>query len=128
MKKISLLLLLAFFVGSISFLNANPVVKETTQGNIVKVQLIVDGALELYKYEMETTINDIQNPTMDYIQKKNVYYIGKEEDGKINKITRFNYKRILKEHLSGNPELANKIGTKGYRYGDLEKILNEHNC
>jgi len=82
--------------------------------------------MELYIHEVETSDFDIEDPSTDYVQKKNVFYIVVKENGIIQKLTRFNYNQVLKKELAGNPELARKFGTKGFHYGDLEKILIEH--
>lgn len=37
------------------------------------------------------------------------------------------YKKKLREFMSNQPRLVKKIGTEGYRFKNLEKIINEYN-
>lgn len=128
MRKLSIILSLFLSFTLTGLASSNPVVKETTNGEIIKVEIIVSGALELYQHNIETTAHDIEAQQGQYVQKECLYFLGQDETGTIRKLTVFNYKQILKKALSDNPGLADKIGTKGYRFKDLEKILNEHNC
>ena len=42
-------------------------------------------------------------------------------------VTSSNYKKVLKSITVDNPTIHNKVGTKGYYFGQIEKIINEYN-
>ncbi len=127
MKKLSLSFSLAFIVSILAYAGPNPVVKETTSGEMLKVHVVVNGETGLFKHDFETSTYNTEDPTTGYVHQKSIYYVEVSGSDKIQKLTRFNYKRVLKQHLTGDPDLTNKIGSKGYRYDDLEKILRTYN-
>lgn len=43
------------------------------------------------------------------------------------KLNRLGYKRVLKKHLQNYPSVTKKIGKQGYRFKDLEAIVQEVN-
>lgn len=54
------------------------------------------------------------------------YWRNKNEDGR-RKLTPANFDQEAKVMFGDNPFLVEKIGTKGYQFQDLGKILDEYN-
>ena len=85
----------------------------------VLIERQVEGEINLYNHFVEQN-SDKRSP---YIQFK---YIEKN-DNQLILVTSSNYKKVLKSITVDNPTIHNKVGTKGYYFGQIEKIINEYN-
>ena len=95
----------------------------------VSMNLEIDGTIKLYSTlkediyeETEETapikdegfINWVLNPDKDF-------YIGFGEE--VEAITPTNFKRLAKKYFSSSPELAKRIGKRGFRYKNLPSMI-----
>mgnify|MGYP000359681431 CR=1 FL=1 len=85
----------------------------------VLIERQIEGSINLYNHFIEQN-SDKRSP---YIQLK---YIERNEDELIL-ITSDNYKKTLKSLTVDNPNIHNKIGTKGYYFSQINKIIKEYN-
>ncbi|MCF8369032.1 MAG: hypothetical protein K9G76_08300 [Bacteroidales bacterium] len=127
MKTMMLFLLLVIFFSFQLIASPNPVVKETTKGKMVKVYELVNGSFSLYMNEVTVLGNQLENPMQPYFEKQTVHYLGNENESVVSELTVMNYRKTLKKLMSDKPAIVQKIGKKGYRYHDLERIIREYN-
>ena len=80
----------------------------------------VDGNITLYDYYIEKNAKIGQ-------MVEHQYYIEKEGEAKFQYISRDNYKSILKRLTADNSDLNKKIGTSGYGYKYLPKMIERYN-
>lgn len=127
MKK-SLLITLSFLISGIFIASANnPILKETKKGKKLLVEVAIEGALSLYVHESEQIKATIpEDPMESYTEIKRSFYIGTNSPDIIKEITFANYKTLLKSEMSECPRLAETIGKKGYKFANMETIIEEH--
>lgn len=127
MKKISILLASFLFTG-ISLLAANnPVVKETTAGESIEVEVLTEGNISLFTKDSEIIPAAVpQDPAEPFTTTHTSYYIAKG-DGELVELHCANYKKVLKAQMEDKPELASKVGQKGYRFAQLEEMIRDYN-
>ena len=68
-----------------------------------------------------------EDPMESYYEMQTSYYISKDNFEKIDELKASNYKKVLKSLMADKPEIADNIGKKGYRYADMEKIVQTYN-
>ncbi|GAB4323880.1 MAG: hypothetical protein Kow00127_16570 [Bacteroidales bacterium] len=100
----------------------------TKKGKTIQVVTVVEGAVSLYCETTEHGTFDTENPAGPTIVKSKIYYVKYGENNPAQKITPSNYKRILKEIIASGHEVREKLGTPGYRFADLESIVQMINC
>ncbi|MEZ5083951.1 MAG: hypothetical protein R2750_10965 [Bacteroidales bacterium] len=128
MKK-SLLIICLFLISGIFIASANnPVVKKTKKGKKLLVEVAIEGSVSLYVHEskyLKATIPE--DPMESYTETKKSYFIGTENKDVIQELTFANYKELLLAELIDCPKLADNIGKKGYRFANLDTIIDKHN-
>jgi hypothetical protein len=127
MKKLLFIIAASIFIGHSSFASGEPVVRETEKGNTVEVILVTEGHISLFSHEHEIIPATVpQDPLEDFTKVYTTYYVSKGE-GEMVEVSCSNYKKVLKAHMNDKPEVAEKIGEKGYRMSDLESIVDAYN-
>lgn len=98
------------------------------KGRWLFLRIIVKGdRLNLYSSHSEKK-NVVQFLWGDKIVDKSIKEFWLEWPGKVPiLVTPSRFKRMLKSKFSKYPSLAKKIGTSGYRFKDLVKIVEEYN-
>lgn len=81
------------------------------------VERQVAGSINLYNFYVET-----RQAAHAY---EHNYFV--EKDGQMIEINRENFKTVLKDMVADYPELSVKVGTKGYGYKYVAKIVAEYN-
>lgn len=101
-------------------------VKIHYKGSDVLAKHLVKGDMNLYvsnQYEEKKVFGP------KYRKQKTVYvkrYFLKFKD-QIEKVTPYNYKKILKKCLPNAPELHRRLGKPGFRYENLPSIVRYYN-
>lgn len=131
-----------FILGIFMILNAgallgnnDPVLVTTIKNNKpieVPMQLEIDGELKLYSVlqedvdstDREESVNDFDFMTWILHPDKD-FYIG--HGNKVEAITPSNFKRIAKKYFAKAPELAKRIGKRGFRYKNLPAMILYYN-
>ena len=85
----------------------------------VLVERQIAGAVNMYNHYIEQNANT-RNP---YVH---VLYAEKDA-GDLVEITKSNYRVTLKEMMADYPELAAKVGTKGYGFKYVAQIISTYN-
>ncbi|MFK7950135.1 MAG: hypothetical protein AB8G11_21265 [Saprospiraceae bacterium] len=85
-------------------------------GNDILMQREVNGNISMYNYYVETRSSQNMEHII-YLEKKDILYT----------INKTNYRKILKNLMGDYPIVYHKVGTKGYTYKSLTKILKEYN-
>jgi len=127
MKKLFSIVLVSLF--SLSMLQAanNTVTRETAKGKSVEVKVVSNGTLNLFTQKTEILPATIpQDPAESYTKTYTTYYVSKGDEDLVE-LHCANYKRILGEQMRDKPELAGKIGQKGYKFTDLKEIVSSYN-
>lgn len=125
-------LILAFgilFLGlSIITLANDPVEKKTKKGKTINLEIVSEGDVNLYKLDKEIIKRDIpENPLESYTEIQTFYYIGNPNEEVVKKITTTNYKKLLSSHMANNTDVTTKIGSKGYKFINVEGIFMVYN-
>jgi hypothetical protein len=122
-----------FFTLGILFLGltitlANPVEKKTKNGEVLTLEIVSDGPITLYTHEAEVLKTTIpEDPTASYTEIKTLYYIDILDSEFVQELTFSNYKKVLLSQMTGKPEISTKIGTKGYKFVNVEGIFMAYN-
>ena len=82
----------------------------------VLLQREVNGAISIYNYYIETRAS--QNME---------HFTYLEKDGVLYTLKKNNYRKILKTLTADFPVVYHKIGTKGYTYKHVPKLISEYN-
>lgn len=118
----------ALFLSLSIIASASPVEKKTKNGKTINLEVVSEGTVNLYKVDVEVLKPTIpENPTESYTETLTSYYIGDPNDEKVEKITMTNYKKRLKSHMAENTEVSAKIGSKGYKFVNVEGIFIAYN-
>lgn len=124
----SIFVLTAIFFGSFLFAVSHPIEKINKKGKSVFLNTVVEGSIDLYAKESAVLKPTIpEDPMESYTEMQISYYISKDNFENIEELKISNYKKVLKSVMADNPEIAEKIGKRGYRYDDMEKIIKEYN-
>ncbi len=88
----------------------------------------VDGPMKLYvdRENFSSRVNRGLPKGASVVPKVDVYYIGGYSDD-VDKVNSHNWKTVLRHRLSDCPDLAEKIGSKGYKFRHLESIIIAYN-
>lgn len=87
----------------------------------ILIQRQTDGAIKVFSqyYEIDSKIG---------VKLEHCYYIEKANNElAFTKVTKSNYKKVLKMVTKDHPALSEKIGTKGYSYKHITKIAKLYN-
>lgn len=127
MKKISILIASFLFLGFSLMASNDPVVKETVNGKTVELEVLSEGNLSLFSHDTEIIPGTVpQDPSESFTTTYTSYYISKGSDDLVE-LKCSNYKKVLKAQMKDKPELVAKVGTKGYRFAQLEEIISDYN-
>lgn len=127
MKKLALLLAISLMAGSSLTASNNPVLKETTTGKTIEVELLNEGNMNLFSNDTQFIPATIPlDPFESYFKTFTTYYISKANNDLVE-VHCANYKDVLNDQMADKPELTAKIGQKGYKYSDLETIVQVYN-
>ena len=85
----------------------------------VLVERQVAGTVNMYNHFVEQNTNT-QNPFIHVV-------LVEKEAGQLLEINKSNYRIVLKEMTADYPELAAKIGSKGYGFKHIAQIINTYN-
>jgi hypothetical protein len=108
---------------------AKPVEKKLKNGKTLKMELVSEGAVNLYKVEKEVLKPTIpENPMESYTGTETFYFIGKSNEETVEKITMTNYKKLLMAHMDDDHEVTTKIGSRGYKFVNVEGIFLAYNA
>ena len=128
MKKLLVLGFILCFGSSLVSASGDPVQKETKRGKSLTVTPLVEGNLTLYTHQSEVLQSTIpEDPLESYTRVHTRYYLETENPDVIIHIHSMNYKTVLLSYFTDKPELLEKIGKKGYRFNDLDKIITAYN-
>ncbi len=92
---------------------------------------IIEGELNLYEATRTNNASNYGFTSSGYMQTGllnydyNVYYL--ERGDTMIVASRLDFKNSMRYFLNGCPDLLAKLGTKGYRYKDLDEIVKEFN-
>lgn len=107
---------------------ANTVEKKIKNGKTLEMEIVSEGTINLYKVEVDVIKTTIpENPMESYTETETNYYIGNANEESVKKITMTNYKKLLMSHMTGNSEVSTKIGSKGYKFVNVEGIFMAYN-
>lgn len=126
MEAISLIFLISLLGNSDLIFpnNNNDPVTIKYQENEIEVTPLVSGAFKLFLHH-ETKL--VKGP--QYRKSKTVlvrrYYL--KFNDQVEKITPYNYKKIIATHLSNAPDLHQKLGKPGFRYENIPSMVNYYN-
>ncbi len=89
------------------------------------MRIILIGKIKLYSYIIP---DEGYNPNGGFYMygPPNIEYTL-EKDSSLYTFTKKNYEKTLKEQLKECTEIVAKIGKKGYKFDDIEKILSDYN-
>jgi hypothetical protein len=105
----------------------HPVALETDKGHTIEVTVVSEGPLNLYSQQTEVLPATIpQEPATSYTKSYTAYYVARG-DGDLTEIHCANYKKVLKAQMKDNTDLAGKIGKKGYKFQDIERVISDYN-
>lgn len=85
----------------------------------VLVERQLKGSINMYNHFIEMN-NNVRQPFL------HVLYVEKSKD-ELVEVTKSNYKVTLKGMIADYPELSAKIGTKGYGFKYVTKIITSYN-
>jgi hypothetical protein len=129
MKTKFLYTLLVLFLGISVASFANPAEKKMKNGKLITVSTVSEGTVNLYSIEVETLKPTIpEDPMESYTETHTRYFVGNPNEEIIEEITIANYKKVLLNHLEDNDEIATKIGSKGYKFINVEGIFIAYNA
>jgi len=118
----------ALFLSLSIIASANPVEKKTKNGKSINLEVVSEGTVNLYKVDMDVLKATIpEDPSESYTETQTFYYIGNPNDDIVEKITMTNYKKLLTSHMTANNEVITKIGSKGYKFVNVEGIFMAYN-
>lgn len=97
-------------------------------GKLQPMRRQVDGPMKLYvdRENFSSRVNRGLPKGASVVPKVDVYYIGGYSDD-VDKVTSHNWKTVLKQRLFDCPDLAEKIGSKGYKFRHLESMIIAYN-
>ena len=128
MKTKTISILITLILGLFLNASAHPIEKVNKKGKKVSLNTVIEGSIDLYEKEVTVLKPTIpEDPMESYTKIHTIYYISKDNFENIQEIKSSNYKEILKSMMADQPELADDIGKKGYRYGDIEEIVQAYN-
>jgi hypothetical protein len=129
MKNKAFIILLGLIIGFSLNSFSNPVVKKTTKGKQLLMDIVLEGSIDLFSIESEVLKSTIpEDPMEDYFETKITLYVCNINGDEVTKLTSSNYKKVLSAYCDGKTELLEKIGKKGYRFNDIQKIIQEYNA
>lgn len=129
MKNKAFIILLGLIIGFSLNSFSNPVENKTNKGKQLLMDIVVEGAIDLYSIESEVLKSTIpEDPMEDYFETKTSWYVCNSDGDAVIKLTSTNYKKVLSAYCVGKTELLEKIGKKGYRFNDIKKIIQDYNA
>ena len=132
MKKILLGIGILFFSFGILSSTNNPVILKKTKNSkeLTLLLLEIDGPIQLFSkvtdtYEIvEVNENSFREISTGVIKE---YYIGTDKEEVVEYVIPANFKKVAKEYFADTPELAKRIGKRGFRYENLPFMILYHN-
>lgn len=127
MKRILFITVVTFILGMTAYASNNTVKKVTRSGDTIDVQLVAEGNISLYSGESQVLPATIpEDPTVPYTKSITTFYLSQGNDH-LTEVHCGNYRKVLRTHMQDKPEIAEKIGKKGYKFNDLEGIVQAYN-
>jgi len=128
MKAKTIFFLTVLLFGSFLYATSHPVEKINKNGKKVFLNTVAEGSIDLYEREVAVLKPTIpEDPMESYTEMQTSYYISKNNFENIQELNNSNYKKILKSIMADKPDLAKEIGKKGYRYKDIESMVQAYN-
>jgi len=132
MKKITFCLAILFSCGILWGTN-NPIAvikKDKNSKNSKLLFLEIDGSIQLFSkvietYELIESNENSFNEVKTGVIKE--YYIGMKQEEEVELIIAANFKKLAKKYFVDTPELAKRIGKRGFRYENLPFMILYHN-
>lgn len=127
MKKAALSFAFLVLLGIGLSASNNPVTKETENGKTVEVEVVTEGSINLFSQESEVLPATIpEDPMESYTKTYTTYYISKGNNELIE-LHCANYKDVLASYMNDKPEVSSQVGKKGYKFNELEDIIEDYN-
>lgn len=108
-------------------LSDNLVKRKTKTGEVVEVEISSEGKINLYFKKVKGDVLPFEEAYAPHLQFKKLYYIGPSNSWIVEEINEKNYRFRLKAYTKDCPDLRDKIGSRGYRFGDIQHIVEEYN-
>lgn len=132
MKKILLGIAILFFSFGILLGTNNPTfLKKIKNSKETKLLLLeIDGPIQLFSkitdtYEIvEVNENSFREISTGVVKE---YYIGTDKEEVVEFVIPANFKKVAKKYFADTPELAKRIGKRGFRYENLPFMILYHN-
>ena len=67
-----------------------------------------------------------EDPAESYTTTFTTFYVSKGK-GELQELTCSNYKKVLRSQMEDKPEIASKVGSKGYKFPQLKEIIGDYN-
>lgn len=132
MKKILIFLGVLLLIVNIEISANNGIVLVTKIENnkriVVPMTLEIDGDLKLFSVQVsESALIQVNETDFREIVRntRKEYYLGHGFEVEI--IASGNFKKVAKRYFSGMPDLAKRIGKRGFRYENLPSMVLYHN-
>ncbi len=90
------------------------------------MRIVNKGKIILYKYFILDIGPNPPEGGLHTYEPTDIYYAIKK-DSLCYAVKKRNYKTLLLEQLKDCSDIIKKIGNKGYKYDDIEKIIDEYN-
>lgn len=127
MKNLIVLFAIFLLLGTTFASSTDTIVKETTKGKWIEVEVLSEGNINMFSHESQVIPTTIpEDPFEDYTKTYTTFFISKGEN-ELVEIKISNYKDVLKNQMKDNPELASRVGQKGYKFQDLESMILQYN-
>lgn len=110
----------------ISLLANDDLVKIHYQGTDLLAKQLVKGHFNLYvsnQFEKKRVTGPLYRKKKTVFVKRYFLKLGE----KVEKITPYNYKRVLKKYLPNAPDLHQRLGKPGFRYANIPSIIRYYN-
>ena len=104
--------------------------KEKSSKKIKLLLLEIDGPIQLFSkvvdtYEwVEVNVNNFREVKTGVVKQ---YYMGTNQQEEVEYVINANFKKVAKKYFKDTPELAKKIGKRGFRYENLPFMILYHN-
>ncbi len=132
MKKILLGISILFFSFGLIWGTNNPLFLKKTKNSKEPTLLLLelDGPIQLFSKVTDTyEIVEVNENSFREIKTGVVkeYYIGNDRGEVVEFVIPANFKKVARKYFADTPELAKRIGKRGFRYENLPFMILYHN-
>ena len=113
--------------GSANSVNDLSVIKTSLASEKLQLKMLTTGQLSLYKHIKEGPAVPFEESYAPDTAYETEWYLFKEDTGQTVQVTKFNYKSVFKLLLPNRPDLIQKLGKKGYRFKNIQTIIESYN-